>query len=108
MIVRNVIDDFPALEKFLYITLGGKGSKAITCGFCFTYWAALIYILIFHPLSAYFLPGIFGFDILFEWFIFAFVAVAFRSAYLLLQEIIYYFVHVLNQKKHYHPHSESE
>lgn len=108
MVARNIIDDFPKIEEWLYIHIGEKGSKTITCGFCFTYWTALIYIALFHPLPAYFLPGISGFNIFFEWFVFAFAAVSMRSAYLLLQEIIYYFVHILNQKKHYHPHSESE
>jgi hypothetical protein len=106
VLVRNTIESVPRLETMIKKTLG-RASRAVTCGFCFTYWLAFFYVWFFGSPHRYFTFSFRLFDLIFQWLILAFVAVVFRFGYVAIQELVNYQVHQLNVKR-FHHHDDSD
>lgn len=90
---RNWIEDHISWEKFIKRTLG-RMHKVLTCGPCFTYWAALAYSLIFKPLAIW-QPANFNIEFLallvnvfLQWMAFAWLCVFLRFSYTTLQQVV--------------------
>lgn len=90
---RNWLEDNQNWEKFIRKIFSFKEShKVLTCGPCFTYWAALAYTLILRPIGMWnpvqwniewlsFLANLF-----LQWMAFAWICVFLRFAYTELQQ----------------------
>lgn len=98
VLVRNLLYNFPKAQTLL--------PRAITCGFCFTYWLSLVYVVFFDPLAGYLQNPFIQF--VFSWLVLAFVTVVFRFSYVVIQETVNYFVHTLNARPHGHHHDETD
>ncbi len=100
---RKILIDFPRVEIFLKSHLGAIG-HALICGFCYTYWLSLAAVLIFGSINLlqnnlYFsnlgliqellLIGI-------SWMAIAFCAQTLRFIFIILQQLLVYFLHILN------------
>lgn len=90
---RNLLRDLPHLKKFVR-SLPNLLSRALLCGFCFTYWFSFLFLFIFNPLTGWeapfrdFLPIYFypALTFLFSWLAISFGAVFLRFLYAFLQE----------------------
>lgn len=104
VIWRNWLEDFPQernrIRKILFI------GKAVTCGSCFTYWLSLIAVSSIDILPGFVIPWtatldgwLFGLlNLLFRWMALAMAGVFIRFAYVLVQELVNYYVHNVNHK----------
>jgi hypothetical protein len=106
---RNLQTDLPCLSKLLN-ELPWGWRKPLTCGFCFTFWVALVTTLIANPLTGVSvsfnanLPASWFFltDIFVGWVTVGMLAVIVRFGYVVLQELVYYQVHHLRHNEHQH------
>mgnify|MGYP006872492701 CR=1 FL=1 len=106
---RNLLWDIKPLDNFV-----GRFpyffSKALRCGFCFTFWTALVVVLVANPLQGFStnyisngLVWIVGLvDIFVGWVVVAMIAVIIRFFYVVLQETVHYQVHFLRKDEHKH------
>ncbi len=101
-----------AVVKFLR-TKFGFFATAFLCGFCFTYWTAFVYLLVFNPLKPWAFPFRFPLplplqstiEFLASWMALGFVAVSFRFIFVLLKELVDHFTHHINPNpNHTHEH----
>lgn len=84
---RNWLSDHPSWKRWLEKYLG-IASRAFTCGSCFTYWIALIYVIAFNPLGG---PFLISYPL--QWMSLAWSAVVLRFGYVFLQESVNKLVH---------------
>lgn len=100
---RKILIDFPKLDAFLQSWLGPIG-YALICGFCYTYWLSLFAVLLFGPAELlasnifFSSPGVFKELILIgiSWMAIAFCAQTLRFIFVILQQLLVYFLHILN------------
>lgn len=108
---RNLQTDLNALSSALS-KLPYLLRKPLTCGFCFTFWAALATALIANPLA-----GVSGLwqtsvpaawqplaDLFVGWVVVGMLAVIIRFGYVVLQELVHYQVHHLRHSTSDHKH----
>lgn len=104
-----MLNDLPALRRGIMSSIPYPVNRALTCGFCFTYWASLVAVLMFHPLSSWRLPlssGVFAnaevlLHLFVSWMIIGLFAITVRFAVVILQELIDYEMYTMN--KQFHP-----
>ncbi len=60
MIWRQLVEDFPALDRFLRNRLPAFIGNAFTCPFCTGFWLALLWVIVFDPLSGWLPSARFG------------------------------------------------
>lgn len=89
---RNWLADHPNWKSLIERKLGTK-SKVLTCGSCFTFWLALVVIIILKPLNQ-------NLHIIIQWFSVGFSSVFLRFLYVLIQEKVSKLVH--EGKHHQH------
>lgn len=100
---RKILIDFPSLETCLKTKLGAMGHVLI-CGFCYTYWLSLASVLVFGPSTTlsshhFFSHYNLGTELLLigvSWMFIAFIAQTLRFIFIILQQLLVYFLHVLN------------
>lgn len=100
---RKILIDFSALDVFLQSRLGALG-YALICGFCYTYWISLASVLLFGPVDRLAQNPFFNQTGLFQellligisWMAIAFFAQTLRFIFIILQQLLVYFLHVLN------------
>lgn len=105
---RNLIYDNKGLRDALHTRLPKTIQTALTCGFCFTFWFALLTVLILNPLQGWQLPlrfaiapaFLFIFQLFSSWMIVGVIAAIIRFSYVALQELVHYQVHVQNKRDH--------
>ncbi len=101
IIWRNWLIDHKQFSSFLKkIPFLGK---ALTCGSCFTYWISLLALTIYNPIKDWPILSYnnvyinFLFTLLFQWMAISFGAVFLRFIYVLIQELVNYLTHGVNQ-----------
>jgi len=91
VIWRNWVEDHPRWESTIRKVLG-NAHKILTCGPCFTYWLALAYTLVIHPLESWVplkdTPIAFLGNLILQWMAFAWFCVFLRFAYVALQQYV--------------------
>ncbi len=100
---RKILIDFPKLDTFLQSWLGAIG-YALICGFCYTYWLSLAAVLVFGPIELVQNNQFFAnYGLLQEliliglsWMAIAFCAQTLRFIFVILQQLLVYFLHILN------------
>ncbi len=98
---RKLLIDFPRLDYFLEHKLSLLG-HALRCGFCYTYWLSLFAVLYFQPLEfvTKFLDEMTNLDYILSyvlsWMAIAFLTQSLRFVFIILQQLLVYFLHVLN------------
>jgi hypothetical protein len=109
VIWRKLLNDLPRLRKNISEHVPYPISRALTCGFCFTYWLSLESLIIFNPLNGWLPPlqaivpaqlSLFIY-ICFSWMALGFVALLWRSLFVIIQELIDYQMYTWN--KQFHP-----
>ncbi len=101
---RNLLHDLPKLKQFTH-SLPWFFRKALNCGFCFTFWISLFFVIIFNPLHdwlppfRFYIPYSFLLNILCSWMTVGIGAVIIRFGYVALQELVHYQVHELNREE---------
>lgn len=109
VIWRKLLNDLPRLRNLIGKHAPYPISRALTCGFCFTYWLSLGSLSIFNPLNDGFPPVqaivpavLFPFIYIFvSWMMLGFVALLWRSLFVIIQELIDYQMYTWN--KQFHP-----
>ena len=91
VIWRNWLEDHQAQRQALKARLPRVLFKALTCGSCFTYWAALAFVGLFDPLTGLFGQGVW--HVLISWMAVAMGSVFMRFSYVLVQERVHDIVH---------------
>lgn len=92
---RKILIDFPILETQLQRWLGPIG-YALICGFCYTYWLSLGAAITFGPLAVFTTtPVILAYGM--TWMAIAFSAQTVRFVFIILQQLLVYFLHILNK-----------
>jgi biopterin-dependent aromatic amino acid hydroxylase len=96
VIWRKLLNDLPRLRDFIQKRIPYPLSRALMCGFCFTYWLSLASLIIFDPLNGW-LPPLQGFTsptlhpfayLFLSWMLLGFVALLWRSLFVIIQELI--------------------
>jgi hypothetical protein len=96
---RNWLADHQSWKMQLQKHLGVVG-RALTCGSCFTYWIALIFVLLFNPIG-FLLKGytlLISYGI--QWMSLGWNAVFLRFLYVFLQESVEAVVHSSQGRGH--------
>jgi hypothetical protein len=109
VIWRKLLNDLPRLRGWIAVRVPYPISRALTCGFCFTYWFSLGSLLLFDPLNGwlpplqFFIPASLSFIIyiFFSWMALGFAALLWRSLFVIIQELIDYQMYTWN--KQFHP-----
>jgi hypothetical protein len=109
VIWRKLLNDLPRFRKNIDTHIPYPISRALICGFCFTYWLSLASLLIFDPLKGWLPPlqtivptelSPFIY-ICFSWMTLGFIALLWRSLFVIIQELIDYQMYTWN--KEFHP-----
>ncbi len=106
---RNLLVDLPGLARVVD-RLPYLLRKSLRCGFCSTFWLALVTVLLFEPLPQWTVVVRFTFlqngapifSLFAVWMIVGLYAVCWRFGYVVLQELVHYQVHYLRNDKHTH------
>lgn len=101
---RNLLKDLAWL-KHLVGKLPWILKKAVSCGFCFTYWLSLFFVILCNPLQGWLPPLridlssylILPLQILMSWMIVGIGSVIIRFGYAALQELVHHQVHTVSQ-----------
>ena len=109
VIWRKLLNDLPQLREGIKTHIPYPLSRALTCGFCFTYWFSLGSLIIFNPLNGWLppmqpiIPSMLGPSIYLSvsWMLLGFIALLWRSLFVMIQEFIDYEMYVWN--KQFHP-----
>ncbi len=96
---RNLQEDIPAITQTLEKYVPWPLRQSLTCGFCFTYWLSLFFLVFSNPFHAWTVPLRISFGPLsslitlgIEWMALAISAAFVRFAYVNLQELTHYLV----------------
>ncbi len=108
VIWRKLLNDLPSLREGIKAHVPYPISRALTCGFCFTYWFSLGALIVFNPLNGWLptmqpiVPSILDpFIYLFiSWMILGFTALLWRSLCVIIQEFIDYEMYTWNGRFH--------
>lgn len=109
VIWRKLLNDLPRLRENISNHIPYPISRALVCGFCFTYWLSLGSLLVFNPLNGWPPPLQAGVPtellsfiyICVSWMTLGFVALLWRSLFVIIQEFIDYQMYTWN--KQFHP-----
>jgi len=106
---KNLLGHTPSVAKFVN-KIPYPIDHALRCGFCITYWMALVAVIIFNPLS-FWEPSI-RFEILeplksflhlfVSWFSIGILAAILRFIQALLQETVYHLTQKFQNTPHIH------
>ena len=96
VIWRKLLNDLPQLREGIKTHIPYPLSRALTCGFCFTYWFSLGSLIIFNPLNGWLppmqpiIPSMLGPSIYLSvsWMLLGFIALLWRSLFVMIQEFI--------------------
>jgi hypothetical protein len=108
IIWRKLLNDLPRLREGIKIYIPYPISRALVCGFCFTYWLSLGSLVVFNPLGGWlppiqpFIPAMLDpmIYILVSWMLLGFIALLWRSLFVILQELIDYEMYAWNREFH--------
>jgi hypothetical protein len=108
VIWRKLLNDLPRLREGIMKYIPHPASRALTCGFCFTYWLSLGSLIVFDPLGGWlppirqFIPAtVASFIYVFcSWMILGFTALLWRSLFVIIQELIDYEMYTWNREFH--------
>ena len=95
VIWRKLLNDLPQLRDGITKYIPYPASRALMCGFCFTYWLSLGSLIIFNPLNGWlpptqpFIPPVIDpfVYIFFSWMVLGFTALLWRSLFVVIQEL---------------------
>lgn len=108
VIWRKLLNDLPRLRDSIKKYIPYPISRALVCGFCFTYWLSLVSLVVFNPLGDW-LPPLqsivpVALDpfiyISISWMILGFIALLWRSLFVIIQELIDYEMYTWNREFH--------
>lgn len=108
VIWRKLLNDLPQLRDGIRNHIPYPLSRALVCGFCFTYWLSLASLAVFDPLGAW-LPPLTPFmppaldpliHLGLSWMMLGFVALLWRSLFVIIQEFIDYQMYTWNREFH--------
>jgi hypothetical protein len=108
VIWRKLLNDAPRLRNGIKAHIPYPISRALTCGFCFTYWLSLVSLIIFNPLNGWLPPlqsvipsTLIPFIYLsVSWMTLGFISLLWRSLFVIIQEFIDYEMHTWNRQFH--------
>jgi hypothetical protein len=110
IIWREVLMQNPNIKEWILRFIPFPFGKAITCGFCFTYWLSLFVVVCIDPLSGWLPPfrfPVYSFfvpfvQILSSWMIIGTIALTLRFLNIFIHEIIHFIIRknkILNSNK---------
>jgi len=106
VIWRKLLNDLPRFRKGIKKYIPYPVSRALICGFCFTYWLSLGSLIVFNPLGGW-LPPLRAIIpvalnpliyIFISWMILGFTALLWRSFFVIIQELIDYEMYTWNRE----------
>ncbi len=108
VIWRKLLNDLPRFREGIKIYIPYPMNRALTCGFCFTYWLSLGSLIVFNPLGDWLpsvqpiIPATLDPVIYFfvSWMILGFIALLWRSLFVIIQEFIDYEMYTWNREFH--------
>ncbi len=108
VIWRKLLNDLPALKRGIMERVPSPANRALTCGFCFTYWASLAATLLFDPLAPWHPPLRSAalahteplVHVALSWMLIGFVAITFRFLFVVIQELVDYQMYTMNKQFH--------
>ena|SRR5258708_4715315 len=105
---RSLLADHASIKEWL-IRHVPLLKPSLACGTCFTYWLTLLFVLIFDPLHGWLPPLRFAlpspldwlFSLGLSWMAVSMGALVIRFIYALIEEHVWYAVHILRGSHHH-------